>query len=265
MPGRKKVRGAGKAASKVRVFAHSMRDTSNAAYRDRAKVLRDKYGITFGFPLSGKLTGARKTAISRKAAKLVEFLNPENGFEFIPLTSAKRKAVKKNRDVAPIQLTPKGVFIPKPRSKRKTRVKISDKGEVETRTGKFISHFHTFDAAEVAARPEIIQEFADKIGAERAFISIKGHRGGSRKNGYSLKNFMRYMREDIIPDIEDAQGGELVEVNGKRRKSAFTNFVGVEFISYDWTYRKPKNKGRKNENRSSPSKARNTGSKRKRK
>lgn len=247
----RKVRGTGKAARKVVAFRYKMSDTSTVAYRDRLRTLRDKYGIEFGFAANAKLTGPRKAAISRKAAKLVEFLNPENNFRFVPLTPEKRKAVKKNRDISPAQLTKKGAFIPAPRGK-KTKVRISKKGVVETQSGNETSHHHIFDSADVVANPQLVLDFGEKLGAERIFITIKGHRGGSRKNGYSLKNFMRYLEKDILPDIEgeeDETEEALASIGlGKKRKGAFRNFVGIEYITHNWnTYEKQdrKNKRRK--------------------
>ena len=97
---------------------------------------------------------------------------------------------------------------------------------------------------DVVADPSIIQKYGEKIGAEKVFVSIKGHRADkSTKTGYSLKYFAQYFDLNVAEDIEDAQDNE-------DSPSAFRNWFAVEFISYKWgnvasTKGKSKNKNRR--------------------
>jgi hypothetical protein len=225
-------------------FAFPKSSKTPEAYRNRISVLALK-GITFGFRKNAKLTPQRKTAITRKLRKFAEFLNPENNFEYVPVSPALLKKVKRKGEIDKRQTTGKGVFVPTaklPRGK-KTKIKIDPRtAEVSTRTGKFRSVFRQYESAEVVADPSIIKRDMEELGAESAFISIKGNRGGARKNGYSLKNFTRYISERIVPDIEAAQDDDEIEIGGRRKKSAFKNFLGVEFVIYEWSGEKKKHK-----------------------
>ena len=203
-----------------------------------------EFGVKFGFAVNAKLTPQRKAAITRVAKKYTEFLNPKNGFEFVKLTPAVARKLKQGGEVSEIQVTEKGAFIPVPKSidkkKSKGTVRVTKAGHVETKTGKFTSTFKQFDALAVVRDPSIVEKAAAEAGAERVFISIKGHRGGTRKNGYSVKAFMRYVRETIVDDIESAQEDEEIETPSGRQKSAFKNRFGVEFVTYDWRKRRKK-------------------------
>lgn len=213
---------------KIRAFKYSTKNKTEAAYRDRLKVLKNKFGVAFTFSTSAKLTGGRKAAITRRVAKYAEFLNPANGFRFVSVSKKTLGKISHRREVSPAQRTKKGIFVPVPKSRVKTAVKVDKKtGEVSTRTGKFKSTTKRFRSVDVVKNPELILKEAKKRGAERVFVSIKGHRGKSEKYGYSLKQFMRYFSDQLLPDLEDAQDNE--DYSG-----AFKNWFGVEFVSYKW-------------------------------
>lgn len=138
-----------------------------------------------------------------------------------------------------------------PKSKKKTRIHLSKSGEVITRTGKFTSHHKLYPSVKVVTNPKRILDDARKMGAEQVFVSIKGHRG---KTGYNLKTFERYLAKTIVPDIEsllDEEEDIYEEAglpSGRTKRSAFRNWFGVEFISYDWKPTKEK-RSRKNRRR----------------
>lgn len=229
-PSRKPVKGQKlDTTPRLRAFKFSTKNKSDAAYRDRLRVLKTKYGVAFPFAVNAKLNGARKGAITRRLNKVVEFLNPDNRFAFVPLPPSTLKKISHRRELSKEQRTKTGVFVPKPKSgRKKTRVRVNPKtGEIQTRTGKFTSTFKKYKSADVVRDPERIIRDAKKRGAESIFVSIKGHRGKSNKYGYNLKQFMRYMNEQILPDIEDAQDDE-------EKQTAFRNWFGVEFVSYKW-------------------------------
>lgn len=223
---RKKAKSAKTSAEKL---FRSRKSKTDASYRARLKTLKTRYGADFGFKTNAKLTPQRKAAITRKMRKMAEFLNPENNFQYVRLKQSDIKRVRRRNDIAKQQITAKGVFIPKPKSRRhtKTRVRIERSGDISTRTGNFTSTFRLYPSVDVVRDPAIIARDARASGAEAIFVSIKGHRGGSRKNGYSLKAFMRYLNEMILPDIEEAQEDE-------NKKTAFRNWFGVEFVTYEW-------------------------------
>lgn len=239
---KKRPQGKGPLPPKIPAFKFSKRNKSADAYRDRLRVLVEKYGVKFSFRKNAKLTGQRKGAITRQTRKLVEFLNPDNNFQYVPTTKRQNKGVRKNKEISRQQVTPGGVFLPraKVKSGRKTKFRISDSGVILSKTGNFTSHFRLYPSTQIVSDPAQIARDAKELGAETVFVSIKGHRGGSRKNGYSLKAFMRYMAENIIPDIEEAQEDE-------EKKTAFRNWFGVEFVTFDWNSsgRKKKRKTKK--------------------
>lgn len=215
---------------RIPAFRFSTRNKSPAAYRDRLSVLAKKYGVEFSFRSNAKLTPQRKGAITRKLRKVVEFLNPENSFQFVEAPPSELKKLRRKRGAAKQQITGKGVFVPVAKTgKRKTRIRIKD-GEIRTRTGRFTSHFRLYPSAEVVADPKMIVEEAKELGAEQVFISLKGHRS---KTGYTLKRFGEYLEHVIIPDIEEAEENDgYIDRIGK--KSAFQNWFGAEFVSHDW-------------------------------
>lgn len=232
----------------VGVFKFSTRNKSDAAYRDRLRVLKNKYGAT-GIRANAALTPQRKSAITRATRKLVEFLNPANGFQFVPTPEKTKRAAIAKGGISRKQATAKGIFVPIPKTlgeranskRQKTKVEISKRGKVRTKTGEYISTFETFRREDVAKNPELIARAMKKAGAERAFISIRGHRGKSEKFGYSLKMFMQYLKNEILPDlneIEEEETGEESEfqrfMGKKKKKSSFRESVSVEFVTYNW-------------------------------
>jgi hypothetical protein len=230
---------------KIPVLGFSLRNKSDAAYRKRQDVLRSQ-GVKFSFRSNAKLTPQRKSAITRQIRKKTEFLNPKNNFQFVPIPTAKLRKLRQRGEIAAQQITSKGAYLPKPKKMRgkKTTFRVDNNGHVETKTGKFISTFKKFRSMDVVADPSIIQKYGEKIGAEKVFVSIKGHRADkSTKTGYSLKYFAQYFDLNVAEDIEDAQDNE-------DSPSAFRNWFAVEFISYKWgnvasTKGKSKNKNRR--------------------
>ena len=223
-------------APKIPAYRFKLTNRSTEAARDRLRVLKQKFGVKFGFAANARLTPQRKAAITRVAKKYTEFLNPENGFKFVPLTKGQRKALVKNREVSRAQLTSTGVFV---RAPKKAKARVTKDGHIQTTAGRFTSTSKQFAAVDVARDPSIIEKAAKAAGAERVFVSIKGHRGGRRKNGYSLKAFMHYVLETIRADIEAAQDDEEIETPTGKQKSAFKNWFGVEFVKYDWRKVRP--------------------------
>lgn len=219
---------------RIRAFKFSTKNKTDAAFRDRLVVLKKKFGVKIPFAVNAKLTSRRKAAISRRMAKVVEYLNPENNFKFVPLTPAKLRKVAGKRQVSSKQRTGKGIFVQVAKGgKAKTRVRVTKTGDVETTTGKFSSKRKIYRSADIVTDPERVTRDAMKIGAEAVYVSVNGHRGKTRhtllgeKRRYSLKAFMRYMSEQIVPDIEEAMEDNDVD-------SAFRNYFAVEFVSYRW-------------------------------
>lgn len=214
---------------RIRAFRYSTKNKSDAAYKDRLNVLKQKYGVSFPFPVTSKLTGRKKAAITRRLNKVVEFLNPDNGFTFVPLTPATLRKVSHRRETAKEQRTGKGVFLPRPKgSRRKTSVRVDKRtGEISTKTGRFTSKIKIYKATSIIRNPSKIIEDAKKLGAEAIFVSIKGHRGKSEKYGYSMKHWMRYQEEQIMPDLVEAQ-------DEGNYSGAFRNWFGVEYVIHDW-------------------------------
>lgn len=236
---------------RIRAFKFSTKNKSDAAFRDRLVTLKKKFGVKFPFAVNAKLTPRRKAAISRRVGKVVEFLNPENGFQFVPLTPAVIRKVAGRRQVSKEQRTAKGIFVPVAKgAKKRTRIRITKIGEIETTTGKFTSKNKIYRSVDIVRDPARVIRDAEKLGAESIFVSIKGHRGktahkiqkSGEKRQYSLKAFMRYMTEQIVPDIEDAQDDD-------ESGSAFRNYFGVEFVSYRWSKSRSGGKKTKTKNR----------------
>jgi hypothetical protein len=235
---------------RLRVFKFSTRNKTEAAYRDRQKVLADKFGVSFTFRRNAKLTGQRKAAITRRLNKYAEFLNPENGFKFVPLTPATLRKVSHRREISKAQRTGGGVFVPVPKTKRKNVVRIDRKsGAVSVQSGKFKSTFKKYRSRDVVMNPQKILEDAKKRGAESIFVSIKGHRGGVLKYGYSLKAFMHYLTNDtdgLLADVELALDDPAEYRKQFGESSVFKNWFAVEFVSHAWKKpRKTKTKKRK--------------------
>lgn len=225
---------------RLRVFKFSTRNKTDAAYRDRQKVLSEKFGVPFTFRKNAKLTGQRKAAITRRLTKYAEFLNPENQFKFVPLTPATLRKVSHLREISSAQRTRGGVFVPVPKSgkRAKTSVKVDRKtGKISVRTGKFKSTFKKYRSVDVVKNPEKIIADAKKRGAESIFVSIKGHRGGSLKYGYSLKSFLHYLTNETNGLLQDVEEGIEEPEEYKRKKgkaSVFKNWFAVEFVSHEW-------------------------------
>jgi hypothetical protein len=218
---------------KLKVLAYSKRNKSNAAYRDRLMTLKKKFGVAFSFPVSGKLTPQRKGAVTRAMRKYVEFLDPKNRFQFVKASPAVLKKVKAKKGTKSTQVTKTGVFVQVPESrkrgkdgkrkgKQRSRVRISRAGEISVSTGGFVSTVKKFRAAAVLRDPSLIEAEAKRRGAEKVFVSIKGHRG---KNEYSIAGFMRYFRESLSSVVE-----EHIEEEG----GAFQNYFSVEFVRNVW-------------------------------
>lgn len=221
----------------IRAFKFSTKNKSLAAYKDRHAVLAQKFGVKFPFKIGAKLNGSRKGAITRRLNKVAEFLNPDNQFRFVPLTPSVLKKVSHQREISTAQRTTKGVFVPVPKSTRKTstQVKFDKKtGKLSVRTGKFKSTFKKYRSTDIVSNPQLVLRDAEKRGAESVFVSIKGHRGGSLKYGYSLKAFMRYMNEELLPDIEEALDDPESYKERKGKPSVFKNWFAVEFVSHEW-------------------------------
>lgn len=221
------------ASRKIKVLAYSKRNKSEAAYRDRLVTLKKKFGVAFSFPVSGKLTPQRKGAVTRAMRKVGQFLDPKNRFKFVPASPAVLRKVKAKKGAKAVQVTTKGVFVQVPETRKRgkggkrkgaqrSRVRITKDGEIAVTSGKFVSTVKTFRAARVLANPGLIEAEAKKRGAEKVFVSIKGHRG---KNEYSIAGFMRYFREVLSKAIEEHTDEE---------EGAFQNYFAVEFVRHSW-------------------------------
>lgn len=224
---------------KIPALKFSVRNKSNAAFRDRARVLKTKYGIEFGFSIREKLTPQRKGAITKKLRKVSGYLNPKNRFTFVPTDKKTLSALKKRGDIAKESTTSKGVFLQSPKGK-KSRYKIKPDGEILRQTGSRESSFALYRSESVVKNPKQIIAEAKKRGAQYIFVSIKGYQG---KTKYDLKAFEHYLLTEIIPDIEEAKENE-------ESDSAFRNYFGVEFVKFSPAQKQAKKSVKKNRKKS---------------
>lgn len=176
-------------------------------YKAEARELR-KYGVEFTFDLRRKLSPQAKGAITRKRAKLVTYLNPENRFKFLPLKNAKAKS-NVRRTVSRDQVTPTGVFVqvPKMRGKSRARAYVNRKGELVVTGGKRISRFvrikgdllRSGSVAELRAK---ISKAAGGKRVEQVRLHVRGH--AAKATYVSLESFFAYWKE-LSTEIEDEE------------------------------------------------------------
>ena len=216
---------------KIRVFKFGTKNKSDAAYRDRLRVLKDKFGVQTKIRTTAKLTPQRKAAITRLTSKVSGYLNPDNRFKFVKLDAKTKKAALKAGTVNKEQLTAKGAFVQQPSTKR-SRVRFKDNGELVVKTGKRVSTFATFKTTEVLANPQAVIDEMKKRGASRVFVSVKGFRSRTIKKGYTAKQLLNY----LTGRIQTFRNG--VEAQVKSGKGVFASRISFEFVSGEGGYGK---------------------------
>jgi hypothetical protein len=208
---------------KLPAFKYSTRNKSEAAYKDRLRVLKQKFGVKTSLSLNKKLTPQAKSSITKLTRKYSGYLNPENRFEFVPGDKRTLRAIKKRGDYSAEAITQKGVFIQKPKSRKKGRFTLKQTGEIELRLGSRVNQYSLFRSEDIVKDPELVRREAKKRGANYVLINIKGYQG---KTTYSVESFMQYLSDSLIPDIEEAW-------EDQEKDSAFRRYFGVEFVTFN--------------------------------
>jgi len=219
---------------KIPSFKFSTANKSDAAYRDRLRVLKEKYGVKTSLRVNAKLTPSAKGAITRQTRKLAVYLNPGNRFQFVKADAATLRKVR-GKGTAPSQaVTGKGVFVQLPESKHRSRVSVTPKGEVAVYTGSLRSTKASFKTADVLRDPEMILREASKRGAKSVFVSVRGLRGQTK---YTLKAFANYItaRTTAGKSLRKGLAAQL-----KDGKGIWKNRFQVEFVGVKTTKRKAK-------------------------
>jgi len=208
---------------KIKAFKYGTKNKTDAAYRNRLKVLKDKFGVDTKIRATAKLTPQRKAAITRLTTKYSGYLNPDNRFRFVKTDKRTRKAALKSGTVNRDQTTRKGVFVQTPKG-AKSKVRIRKTGELEVTTGKRKSTFATFKTTDVLKNPKKIIAEMKRRGAKRAFVSVKGFRSRTVKSGFTPKLFLAYLTGRILT----FNAG--VKSQSKSGKGVFASKITVEFV-----------------------------------
>lgn len=208
---------------KITAYKFSPRNKTDAAYRDRLRVLKDKYGAETKIRANAKLTPQRKAAITRLASKYTGYLNPDNRFQFVKLDRKTKKAALRTGTVSRDQITGTGAFIQRP-SGKKSRINFKTNGELVIRTGKRVSTFATFKTTQVLADPESVVAEMKRRGASRVFVNVRGFRSRTIKKGYTAKQLLQYLSGRIMT----FRNG--VEQQQKSGKGVFASRISFEFV-----------------------------------